>query len=348
MDRERESRRAGWRLIGGALRSQTRWVVGGVASGVVWTAAKITIPLLAAAAIDQGILPGDTEAIVMYAVLIVLVGSVQAFGTGARRYAAFRISYRVETDLRQRLFAHLQQLHFAFHDQAQTGQLMARANTDIQQVNQVVVLLPLFAASLFIVVAVIVVMMSKSVTLAFLALGALPLLNVAATRFSHRIAPISLKLQEELGDLSGVVEETVAGVRVVKGFGSERLQAERLEAEADDVLDQALKAAWLRAGFLPLIDFLPALALVAILWYGGHLVLDGDLQLGDLVAFNSFILMLIWPLRMTGMLVAQASRASSSAGRIHEILATDPAGRRSPEPGRASRRTDPVSCGSRA
>jgi ATP-binding cassette subfamily B protein len=325
VDRERESRRAGWRLIGGALRSQQRWVVGGVLSGVVWTAAKITIPLLAAAAIDQGILPGDTEAIVMYAVLIVLVGAVQAFGTGARRYAAFRISYRVETDLRQRLFAHLQQLHFAFHDQAQTGQLMARANTDIQQVNQVVVLLPLFAASLFIVVAVIVVMMSKSVTLAFLALGALPLLNVAATRFSHRIAPISLKLQQELGDLSGVVEETVAGVRVVKGFGSERLQAERLEAEADDVLDQALKAAWLRAGFLPLIDFLPALGLVAILWYGGHLVLDGDLQLGDLVAFNSFILMLIWPLRMTGMLVAQASRASSSAGRIHEILATDPA-----------------------
>ena len=82
MDRERESRRAGWRLIGGALRSQTRWVVGGVASGVVWTAAKITIPLLAAAAIDKGILPGDTEAIVMYAVLIVVVGSVQAFGSG--------------------------------------------------------------------------------------------------------------------------------------------------------------------------------------------------------------------------------------------------------------------------
>jgi ATP-binding cassette subfamily B protein len=299
--------------------------VGGVLSGVVWTGAKITVPLLAAAAIDQGILPGDTNAIILFSLLIVVVGAVQAAGTGARRYAAFRISYRVETDLRERLFAHLQRLHFAFHDHAQTGQLMARANTDIQQVNQVVVLLPLFAASLFIVIAVVVVMMLKSVMLALLALGALPLLNIAATRFSHRIAPVSLRLQQELGDLSGVVEETVAGVRVVKGFGSEKLQAERLEAEADEVLDQALKAAWMRSGFLPLIDFLPALALVVILWYGGHLVLDGDLQIGDLVAFNSFILMLIWPLRMTGMLVAQASRASSSAGRIHEILSTDPA-----------------------
>ena len=324
MDRERELRRAGWRLIRGALRTQRRWVVSGVGAGLIWTGAKICVPLLAAAAIDRGIIPGDTEAIIVFALLIVVVGAVQAFGTGARRYAAFRISYRVETDLRERLFAHLQRLHFAFHDQSQTGQLMARANTDIQQVNQVVVLLPLFAASVFIVVAVIVVMMIKSVTLALLALGALPILNIAATRFSHRIAPVSLKLQEELGDLSGVVEETVAGVRVVKGFGSERLQAQRLEAEADAVLDQALQAAWLRSGFLPLIDFLPALALVAILWYGGHLVLDGQLQIGDLVAFNSFILMLIWPLRMAGMLVAQASRASSSAGRIHEILATDP------------------------
>ena len=309
----------------GALQSQRSWVIGGVLSGVGWTAAKVAVPLLAAAAIDQGIVPRDGDAVLKFSILIVLVGALQAVGTGARRYAAFRISYRVETDLRERLFAHLQRLHFAFHDHAQTGQLMARANTDIQQVNQVVVLLPLLSASLLILIAVVVIMMLKSVTLALLALGALPLLNIAATRFSHRIAPISLQLQQELGDLSGVVEETVAGVRVVKGFGAERLQARRLEAEADDVLARALEAAKLRSGFLPLVDFLPALALVMILWYGGHLVLDGALQIGDLVAFNSFVLMLIWPMRMAGMVVAQASRASASAGRIHEILSTDPA-----------------------
>ena len=309
----------------GALRTQRGWVIGGIAAGVGWTVAKITVPLLAAAAIDQGIIPGDTEAIIMYSLLIVAVGALQALGTGGRRYAAFRISYRVESDLRERLFAHLQRLHFAFHDRAQTGQLMARANTDIQQVNTLVVLLPLFTASLLIVLVVVVIMLLQSVTLALLALGALPFLNIAATRFSHRIAPVSLRLQEELGDLSGVVEETVAGVRVVKGFGAEELQARRLEAEADGVLEKALEGARLRSRFLPLVDFLPALALVAVLWYGGHLVLDGELQIGDLVAFNSFILMLIWPLRMAGMLLAQASRASASAGRIHQILSTDPA-----------------------
>ncbi len=325
MDNERELRRAGWRLMGAFLKPQRSWVSAGIVFGVLWTGAKVAVPLLAAAAIDVGILPNDRSAIIWYSVAIVLVGALQALGTAGRRYSAFRISYRVETDLRERLFAHLQRLHFAFHDEAQTGQLMARANTDIQQINQVVILLPLFAASLLIVLVVVIIMLMQSVVLAVLALGALPFLNIAATRFSHRVTPVSLRLQEELGDFSGVVEESVAGIRVVKGFGAERLQERRLDAEAHSIFTEAMIAARMRANFMPLVDFLPALALVAILWYGGHLVLDGDLAIGDLVAFNFFILMLVWPLRMAGMLVAQAARASASAGRIHEILATDPA-----------------------
>jgi ATP-binding cassette subfamily B protein len=107
------------------------------------------------------------------------------------------------------------------------------------------------------------------------------------------------------------------------GFGAERMQVKRLEAESQSVLDESLKAAKLRAGFIPLIDFLPTLSMVAILWYGGHQVLEGQLQIGDILAFNLYVLMLIWPLRMIGMLIAQASRASAGAGRVHEILETD-------------------------
>jgi ATP-binding cassette, subfamily B, bacterial len=323
MDREAQLRRAGWRLMGATLRPQRGWVITGVVAGAIWTAAKLIIPAFAATAIDDGIIPGEGKVVTKFALLILLVGALQAAGTGLRRYCAFRISYRAETDLRQRLFAHLQRLHFAFHDHAQTGQLMARANSDIQQVNQVVILVPLTISNVLVLFGAITVMLLESVSLALLAMAALPLLGYAATRFSSRIAPISLQLQEELGDLSGVVEESVAGIRVVKGFGAERRQTRRLDAEADSVLDRALAAAKLRSGFIPLVDFLPALALVAILWYGGHLVLDGELQIGDLVQFNSYILMLIWPLRLGGMLVAQATRSSAAAGRIHEILETD-------------------------
>ncbi|MEP6624903.1 MAG: ABC transporter ATP-binding protein [Acidimicrobiia bacterium] len=308
-----------------AVAPQRGWVVGGVAAGVVWTAAKLTIPLLAATAIDDGMRAGDQDKVIRLTVVMVLVGIVQAVCTGLRRYSAFRIALRTETDLRQRLFTHLQRLHFAFHDQAQTGQLMARANTDIQQVQTVVILIPLTVAAMFTMGGVLAIMLWKNAILAVLALGALPFLNLAATRFSHRIAPVNLALQEELADVSGVVEESLSGIRVVKGFGAERQQIRRLEQEADSVLDRSLAAARLRAGFMPLVDFLPTISMVAILWYGGHQVLAGNLQVGDILAFNLYILMLIWPMRMMGMLVAQASRASAGAGRVQEILATDPA-----------------------
>jgi ATP-binding cassette subfamily B protein len=325
MDAEKEARRAGWRLMREAVRPYHGWVALGVGAGVLWTAAKVTVPLLAAAAIDEGILAHDNEKLVLFTALMVAVGLVQAVNTGLRRYAAFRMALRVETDLRDRLFAHLQRLHFAFHDEAQTGQLMARANTDIQQVHLLVVLVPLFTASVLTLIAVIVILLTYSWVLTVLALGALPFLNIAAARFTRRIQPLSLQLQEELADVSNVVEESVSGIRAVKGFGAEPLQSEQLDNETESVRDRALASARERAWFLPLLDFLPIVGLVAILWYGGHLVLDGSLQIGDLVAFNSYVLMLIWPMRLGGMLLAQAPRAAASGGRVHEVLATDPA-----------------------
>jgi ATP-binding cassette, subfamily B, bacterial len=111
---------------------------------------------------------------------------------------------------------------------------------------------------------------------------------------------------------------------VVKGFGAERLQEARLAGEASSVFDRSIAAAKLRAGFIPLIDLLPTLGLVGILWYGGHQVLNGELQIGDIVAANFYVLMLIWPLRMVGMLLGQVSRSAAAAGRVHEVLATDP------------------------
>jgi ATP-binding cassette, subfamily B, bacterial len=315
-----------------SVHPHRKWVVLGVLAGVLWTAAKVTVPLLAAAAIDQGILGGDNGKLALYTSLMVAVGVVQAINTALRRYGAFRMALRVETDLRDRLFAHLQRLHFAFHDEAQTGQLMARANTDIQQIHFLVVLVPLAIASLLTLLTVVVILVSFSPLLALLALGSLPFLNIAATRFTHRIQPLSLELQEKLADVSNVVEESVAGVRVVKGFGAEELQRERLEVQTDAVRDRAIASARERSWFLPLVDFLPILGLVAILWYGGHLVLDGNLEIGNLVAFNSYVLMLIWPMRMGGMLLAQAPRAAAAAGRVHEVLATDPAVADPPHP----------------
>jgi ATP-binding cassette subfamily B protein len=308
-----------------AVRAHTGMMYLGIFAGLVWAAARVSVPALAGVAVNRGVAEGDWTAARNWMIAILLVGAVQAACTGIRRYAAFGLAWRVERDLRMRLVAHLQTLHFAFHDRAQTGQLMAYANTDIQQINNAVLLIPLTIASSIQMVAVAIILFIRSPGLCFFALAALPLLNISATRFSHRMFPIGLALQEELSELSGVVEESVTGIRIVKGFGVERMQRKRLEAESDGVFDRSMDQARLRANFVPQLDFLPALGLVGILWFGGHQVLDGNLTVGDIVAANLYVLMMIWPLRMIGMLVAQLPRSAGASGRINDVLLTDPA-----------------------
>ena len=307
-----------------AVGQHRKMMLLGIGSGLIWAIARVTVPELAGLAIDNGIAKGDNKVTYTLTAAILAVGAVQAVCTGLRRYAAFGLAWRTETDIRMRLVAHLQRLHFAFHDHAQTGQLMAFANTDIQQINNVILLIPLTIASSIQMVAVVIILVLLSPGLALFALGTLPLLNFAATRFNRKMFPVGAQLQQELADVSGVVEESVTGIRVVKGFGVERLQRGRLGTEAQSVYDCSMDQARLRANFLPLIDLLPALGLVGILWYGGHQVLDGKLEIGQIVQANLYVLMLIWPLRMIGMLVGQLPRSAAAAGRIDAVLATDP------------------------
>jgi ATP-binding cassette subfamily B protein len=138
-----------------------------------------------------------------------------------------------------------------------------------------------------------------------------------------------MAVQQEQAQLAGVVEETVSGVRVVKGFGAEGVQAKKLEHEADDIQRVSMDAARIRSAFLPAIDLLPSIGLVAVLGIGGHRVMNGDMTLGGLVAFNTYLTLLIWPLRTIGMTVALAQRASTALIRVNEVLSessliTDP------------------------
>jgi ATP-binding cassette subfamily B protein len=307
-----------------SIRHQARWVVLGVVLGLLWSAARVVVPLLVRGAVDHGIEADDTDALLRWTALLGVVGVVQAICTGIRRYAAFRVARRAETDLRDRLFAHLQGLHFAYHDQAQTGQLMSRANTDLNQVQAFLVMIPLTMSNAATVLAVVVVLLSIDPVLTVLAVGTLPVVNVVAKRFGQRVHPEMMAIQAESAELAAVVEETVSGVRVVKGFGAEPMQRARFGTEADDVYDASMRATMVRARFWPLLELLPNLGLIATLGYGGHRVLDGGMTIGTLIAFNVYVVMLIWPLRMLGMILAQAQRAVASAERVHEVLAAEP------------------------
>ncbi|MBI2169900.1 MAG: ABC transporter ATP-binding protein [Actinobacteria bacterium] len=311
--------------MGEALSPYRSVVILGSLFAATWTAAKVAVPSIVRVIIDRGIVPGDSGALALGAAVLIGAGVAQAVSTGLRRYLAFKVSLRVEADLRARLFAHVQRLHFGFHDRTQTGELMSRANTDLQQIQFFLVFIPITLANLLTVASVAVVLLLTNVRLALLALAALPFLNLGAAWFSRQLHPVVLALQERLAGVASVVEETVAGIRVVKGFGAEGLQQRQLDAAAEAVYRESMAAARLRAAFLPFLDLLPTLGLVAIVWLGGHEVLAGRLSVGELVQFNAYVLMLIWPLRMVGMLVAQTARSAASAARVAEILETEPA-----------------------
>lgn len=314
----------GRRLLVAQLRTQRGPLILGIFLGLFWTAAKVSVPLLLSKAIDRGI-DGDAKgSLVWWALGIGGLGVVASLASASRRYLAFREARWAETDLRNRLFAHVQRLHFAYHDRSQTGQLMSRASTDLQQVQAFVVMIPVTITNLTVVGAAAVVCLLIDVRLAVLALGSIPLVVVFARRFQSTLHPAMVRIQQESAELASVVEETVSGIRIVKGFGSEPVQAERLREEADDVYDAGMDAARIRARYFPALELLPNIGLVVILGYGGHLVLRGDLTVGQLVAFNVYLALLVWPLRMLGMVVASAERALASADRVHEVLVTEP------------------------
>ena len=319
----RGATKEGWKLLRETLVAQRRGLLGGVAVGLSWSVGKMAVPQLTRFAIDKGI--SQNGSLLLWTSLILVAALVAGVFAGWRRYIAFRESRLTETVLRERLFAQIQGLHVGFHDKTQTGQLMSRASSDLLQVQGFVVNIPIFASQVTMVFGVVAVLFYSDPLLAAVALAPLPFINVSARSFSHKIHPSVLAVQQEQAQLANVVEESVSGIRVIKGFGAEGVQQAKLEVEADDIRRESMKAARIRSRFLPAIDLLPGLGLVAVLGLGGHRVINGDMTLGGLVAFNTYLTMLIWPMRNIGMTVAFGQRAASALVRIHEILAVVPA-----------------------
>ena len=286
----------------------------------MWTLTRVTVPWSIRKGIDEGIEAGGS--LILWSGLIIAVGSVSAVLTGLRRYLAFGNARQAERRLRDRLFAHVQKLHFAFHDSVQTGDLMSRSNTDLQQFQNFVTMVPITVGNAVVVTAITVILFSTNAGLAALALVFLPALQMIGRRFGRRIHPAMMGIQRESAELAAVVEETVAGIRVIKGFGAEQSRANLLSKEATDVYSESMLAARVRSVFWPLIEFLPGLALVVVLWRGGHLVIDGKLTIGELASFNIYVAMLIQPVRMLGMIISSAQRANAAGQRIDRVLST--------------------------
>ena len=307
------------RLLG-FLRPYSRGALASLLLAAAAMGATVVIPYLTGQVIDA-IRAGQRGRIEWLAAAIVAAGMLRLGLTASRRLIAGRVSLGVELDLRNLVYARLQELELRFFESQQTGQLMSRATVDLQAVRFFLGygLVFIVQSALTIVLAAVAMMLLEP-SLAALALAPVPLVVLVAQRYGRRARPALQEVQQRIAELTAEVEENVSGVRVVKAFAAEPRQAERFRASVARVFDQAMSSTRLRAFYNPFIGFLPNLGLAAVLLVGGRQVIDGTLTLGDFTAFYVYLLMLIAPMRQLGMTLGQAQRATASGARLFELL----------------------------
>ena len=259
------------------------------------------------------------------AVIEITVVGVIAGVTGilSRQYL-YRTAYEVEADLRSLIYQHLAWLSFSFYDRVQSGQLISRANSDIRSVQMYSTFAPLILVQCSSGVLAFIFMLLINPELACISMVIMPILYVVGIKMRRVLFPISWITQARLAEVATIVDENVNGVRVVKSFAQEEAEINRLADAAERVAWAYIKDAEIRGIWTPWVQNLPLLGLALVLGFGGALVLGHHMQVGGILAFNAYLLMLQAPFMMIGQLVMMGQRAKASAERIFEILDENP------------------------
>ncbi len=219
------------------------------------------------------------------------------------------------------MYRHLQSLELGFFDRQQTGQLMSRATVDLQSVRFFLGYGLIFILQNFLtIVLAAVVMFILQPSLAAITLAPVPLVVLAAARYGRHSRPALQEVQQRIAELTAEAEESISGIRVVKAFAREEERQERFTHKVGRVFDQSMFSTRLRAFYTPMISFLPNLGLAAVLLVGGRQVVNGSISLGEFVAFNTYLMMLMFPMRMLGIALGLAQRAVASGNRVFELL----------------------------
>ena len=312
-----------FRRLLGYLRPYKRKIVKAFVCATVAMIATATLPLLIRSTVDRAIID-RTDSLAFWLTALVGVGIIRTIFTGIRRFTATAIGYDVEHDLRNQIFRHLQRLDFARHDQMETGQLVSRTNSDLSLLYELVIWVPLMTSNVALFLVSLVIMFMLSPALSVVMMLVLPLLLIGAIRMSRVIYPSSWDTLQWTGEVATVVEENVSGVRVVKGFGQERRELNRLIDIAGKLFGSTMRNARVTARYAPTLNLIPALGQLAILGFGGWLVIKGRMTLGTFLAFQTYLAQMIWPVRMLAQVLVQAQQARAAADRVFEIVDATP------------------------
>jgi len=311
-----------WR-VRSYVRPYAAQMVTMAAAALLGVGAGIAIPLVTKSVIDGPIARGDRPRLLPLSLLALGLGAAEALLTFVRRWAQSSAALGVEAAMRSDLYRHLQRLPVSFHDRWQSGQLLSRAVADLSVIRRFIgfgVIFMVVNALTFVTVIVLLVRLYPPLGLLVLA-SALPIVWLSA-RFQRAYIGVSRRVQDQLGDLTTLVEESATGIRVIKAFGRRGLVGERFGRSARRLHDSALESVRLRARFWAVLDLVPSLTLAVVLCVGALAVAQGSLSLGGLIAFMSLQLLLVWPVEALGWLLANGQEAATAAERVYEVLDT--------------------------
>ena len=289
------------------------------------TASQLVVPTIIGDVIDYGLSGGDEHYLVVAALVILGIGFLRAGLSFVQSYLGAWISQHISFDLRNRLYDHIQHLSFSYHDRMQTGQLISRCIEDVSSIQEftgsgVVELIQI----LLLLSGVTILLFYDNARLAAIALlPMIPLLFVTI-RFGERVGKMFYSIDQALGSLSARLQENVIGAQVVRAFAREPYEIQRFDETNRNVYDARVHVLHEWSRIMPTSHFLVALSTILILWFGGNMVLSGEITLGEMVAFNGYLLMIAEPARQMVWLVNSAGEAGAGLKRTFDVLDLQP------------------------
>lgn len=289
------------------------------------TAIDMILPEVIRQIIDIGLMGGQTQFVFGAAGFLIGIGILRAGVGFGNRYTSEWLAHHIAFDLRNRLYDHIQRMPFSFHDHTQSGQLISRCIEDVRSLQN-------FTGSgmieltrvLILMVGVIIILITTHPLLALIALLPLVPLTVMTTRFGRRVGRMFLEVDNALGELSARLQENVTGVQVVRAFAREKHEISRFDSANREVYHRQVRVVQEMSRVMPTSTLLVSLSTILILWFGGNMVINGQLTLGELVAFNTYVMMLSGPAQQISWLVNSAGETTAGLQRTFEVLDAPP------------------------
>jgi ATP-binding cassette subfamily B protein len=305
----------------GSLNSYRPIAIAAFVSLLLLTATNAVTPQLFRWGIDQGITQKDLQTVLYSAGLMVLVAIGRGLFNFGQSFWAEEVSQGVAYDLRNKIFTKIQNLSFSFHDQAQTSQLLTRITSDIEQIRVFIgtsLIQVIGAVVTLVTIAIIVLIMNWQ--LALITLAMVPLAGLLMAQFLASTQTLFTQVQEQLGNLNAVLQENLLGVRVVKAFAREPSERLRYTKLNDDLVTVNMQTIDSLRNVFPYIFLLSNLITLAVVGYGGAQVIGQKFTIGELVAFNSYLMFILQPVFLIGFAAPVIAQAAASAERVYEVV----------------------------